>query len=60
VINNAQCLNCHGTPGKEVLPENHELIKGLYPQDRATGYSMDDLRGMWSIRLSKKEIIKSL
>jgi hypothetical protein len=60
VINNALCLNCHGTPGKELLPENHEVIKGLYPDDNAVGYSMGDLRGMWSIRLSKKEIIKSL
>jgi hypothetical protein len=43
------CLNCHGVVGETLLPENHEIIKSLYPQDQATGYNLNDLRGMWSI-----------
>ena len=43
------CLNCHGIVGETLLPENHEKIKTLYPKDQATGYKIDELRGMWSI-----------
>jgi hypothetical protein len=60
MIGNAMCLNCHGTPGKDIAPKDHDVLKELYPNDNATGYSMGELRGMWSIRLSKREIIKSL
>lgn len=57
---NPMCLNCHGKVGDELSQENYDLIKKLYPQDNATGHKLNDLRGMWSIRLSKKEIIKNL
>ena len=43
------CLNCHGTVGKTMLPENYEKIKMLYPNDKAIGYNEGDLRGIWSI-----------
>jgi len=43
------CLNCHGTPGSEISTEDYELIKSLYPDDQATGYSMNELRGMWKV-----------
>lgn len=44
-----QCVICHGKPGETLLPEIDSLIKNLYPSDRATGFSVGDLRGMWSI-----------
>ncbi|MDF1672771.1 MAG: DUF3365 domain-containing protein [Vicingaceae bacterium] len=43
------CLNCHGIVGETLLPENHVKIQSLYPNDLATGYKIDELRGMWSI-----------
>lgn len=46
------CLNCHGVIGETLLQENNEIIKSLYPQDQATGYKVDDLRGMWSIEFN--------
>jgi len=60
VINNGLCLNCHGIIGEQLLEENYNLLKSLYPSDKATGYQIGDLRGMWSIKLSKKELVKSL
>ena len=47
------CLSCHGKVGEVLLTTNHNLIKSLYPNDKATGYSNGDLRGMWSITFSK-------
>ena len=50
IIVTAQCLSCHGTPGTDINPENYELIKSLYPEDKAVDHYVGDLRGMWRIR----------
>lgn len=60
VINNGLCLSCHGEVGKYLSEEDFNLIKELYPEDKAHNYQMNELRGMWSIRLSKKELIKDI
>ncbi len=59
-INNPLCLNCHGTLGSQTSDSNYALIKSLYPKDSAINYKLNELRGMWSITLSKKEIIKGM
>jgi len=59
-IPNALCLNCHGTVGKEISAETEKKLKELYPEDKATGHQLGDLRGMWSILIPKKEVIKRL
>jgi hypothetical protein len=59
-IDNALCLVCHGKPENGLLNETAEFIKKEYPGDQATGYEIGDLRGMWSITLPKKSIIKSM
>lgn len=38
----AVCLNCHGT---ELSPQVSQVLTGLYPMDRATGYNEGDIRG---------------
>jgi len=60
VINNPACLNCHGKVGENVSAETFALINELYPGDSATGFELGDLRGMWSIKMANKEIIKQL
>lgn len=40
------CLACHGS---EINPELQQHIKSLYPQDQATGFSLGDLRGAFSL-----------
>lgn len=47
------CLSCHGNPGETVNPEDYSYIQNLYPEDQATGYSINDLRGMWAIKFEK-------
>lgn len=59
-IDSPICLQCHGKIGSDISAENYEIIKKLYPLDEAIGYHLGDFRGMWSIKLSKKEIIKAL
>lgn len=49
-----KCLLCHGVPKTEIQPEVLEQIKNNYPDDLATGFRKDDLRGMWHIVFNKK------
>lgn len=43
------CLSCHGNP-KNMQPELISTIDSLYPQDKAKGYAIDELRGIWSVK----------
>lgn len=45
IVTNDMCLKCHGNPEKSLL----EKIKQLYPKDLATGYSENQVRGIWKI-----------
>lgn len=60
MLNNPTCLNCHGELNKNLKDENNVLLKSLYPSDSATGYKLNDFRGMWSIILDKKVIVNAL
>lgn len=48
-----QCLNCHGQPGQTMPQTNADFIANLYPKDKAVGYNLDELRGMWHITFKK-------
>jgi len=53
IILNKKCLACHGTVGKEVSKQTDSIIKSYYPNDKATGFKVGDLRGIWSITFNK-------
>lgn len=50
------CLRCHGEPGKDIAEEDFITIQMLYPEDKATGFGLGDLRGLWKIRFDKAAI----
>lgn len=43
------CSACHGKKGVDILPAVSTIIDSLYPNDKATGFSAGDLRGMWRV-----------
>jgi hypothetical protein len=45
----AECLNCHGSEN-EIMPEVKQLINREYPDDKAIGYKIGDLRGAVSLK----------
>jgi hypothetical protein len=45
------CLSCHGKPGIDISPEAMAAIQQKYPKDKATGYALGDLRGMWKLKI---------
>lgn len=59
-IPNSLCLNCHGKVGIDIAEETLKKIESLYPDDQAKGHKIGDLRGMWSIKIPKSEVIKRL
>ncbi len=57
IMTEAACLNCHGTVGQEVNPEIAAKIAELYPEDKATGFKLGDIRGMWSITFPEYMVV---
>lgn len=49
ITTNSMCLQCHGTTNKDIQPDVLNTILQLYPQDKATGYGVNEVRGLWSI-----------
>lgn len=45
----APCLGCHGAV-ENIGPDVKAVLNNKYPEDKATGYQMDDLRGAVSIQ----------
>jgi len=46
------CTQCHGSE-QSIKPEVLASINNLYPEDKATGYSENEVRGMWKIVMAK-------
>ncbi len=49
ILIQAECLNCHGG-ANDMMPEVKELIAKTYPNDKAVGYNIGDLRGAVSLK----------
>ncbi len=52
LVTNAMCLQCHGEKGKDIKPEVVAKISELYPNDKATGYKENEIRGL--LRIAKE------
>lgn len=54
IVTNDMCLKCHGTPNKEIDQATLLSLNDLYPDDKAVGYSENQVRGIWSIQFQKQ------
>lgn len=45
------CLSCHGNINSDIEVETLREITMRYPNDKATGYEMGQLRGIWKVQL---------
>ncbi len=52
-IGMSACLMCHGIPGQDIDAETSDRLEQLYPADLATGYKLNDFRGLWKIHFQK-------
>ena len=53
ITTNTMCLQCHGTPNEQITSSTLSSLRNLYPEDRAIGYDIGQVRGMWSIKFDK-------
>lgn len=54
IMTNKMCLQCHGQVEADISSSTLSKINSLYPDDLATGYSSDELRGIWVVEMDKK------
>ena len=50
---NGLCLQCHGNPKTDIKENVLASLKELYPNDKAVGYSINEIRGIWKVSLEK-------
>ncbi|GGE07246.1 c-type heme family protein [Psychroflexus salis] len=55
ILTNDMCLKCHGKPNEDIAQKNYNKILKLYPNDKAIGYDINEVRGIWSIEFEKNE-----
>lgn len=53
ITTNGMCLQCHGKPNQDIKRPTLNSLANLYPEDKATGYSINQVRGIWSISFDK-------
>lgn len=54
IITNAMCLQCHGKPVTDITQATMNKINTLYPDDQATGYDVNALRGLWVVEMERR------
>jgi nitrate reductase cytochrome c-type subunit len=55
ITTNTMCLQCHGKPNEQVKPSTLATLSGLYPEDKAVGYDVNEVRGIWSVVFDKNK-----
>lgn len=53
ITTNTMCLQCHGKPNETLNRITLNKIKTLYPLDKAIGYDINEVRGIWNVTFDK-------
>lgn len=48
------CLKCHGSIGPDINQATLQELEKLYPNDLATGYKLNELRGLWKVEFTEE------
>jgi nitrate reductase cytochrome c-type subunit len=51
---NSMCLQCHGIKETDIKGVVMTKLNSLYPNDMATGYRENNIRGIWVVEMEKK------
>jgi cytochrome c553 len=60
VVNNALCLNCHGTVGQEVSAASLAKLQQTKPAFKLTGFRTGERIGSWQIKLKRQFLLENL
>ena len=53
ISTNTMCLQCHGKPNSDIQEPVLLKLNNLYAQDKAIGYQIHEVRGIWNITFDK-------
>ena len=53
ILTDQLCLQCHGDKKTDIKPATRSIINRLYPGDKATGFKLNELRGIWVVEMKK-------
>lgn len=53
ITTNSMCLQCHGKPNTNIESPTLKALAEMYPNDKAVGYDVNQVRGIWSITFNK-------
>jgi len=53
ILTESLCLQCHGDKKTEIAPATLAKINRFYPNDKATGFKLNELRGIWVVEMKK-------
>ena len=53
ITTNAMCLQCHGKPYQDIKKPIINKLATFYPEDKAIGYGVNAVRGVWSVSFDK-------
>tara|TARA_Y100000588_G_scaffold379255_1_gene461105 strand:- start:2523 stop:3437 length:915 start_codon:yes stop_codon:yes gene_type:complete len=53
IVTNTMCLQCHGKPETNIKTNVLKTLTLLYPEDKAKGYSENQVRGIWNVSFKK-------
>lgn len=53
IVTNGMCLKCHGVEGTDISPATQAAIDERYPDDQATGYGENELRGLFVVKMDR-------
>lgn len=51
ILTNGMCLQCHGKPETQIESMTLSKIQSLYPNDKAIGYSENQIRGLFVVEM---------
>jgi cytochrome c553 len=52
IVTNKMCLQCHGKKGTDIDPATLKTIAEKYLNDQATGYTENQIRGIWVVDMN--------
>lgn len=53
ITTNTICLQCHGKPNEQIKPATLTVLHSLYPEDKAFGYDVNEVRGIWVVNFDE-------
>lgn len=53
ILTDPLCLQCHGDKVSDIKAPTLSILSKLYPGDKATGFKLNELRGIWVVEMKK-------